>query len=107
MHRVAREAQDPAQFADEIVNIVEPSEGPSLLDPSWKDNARSGYLVSYAGGGSGFPETFSLMAHPMFQGQTGINTYCIDQRPSIMALGSCIDLSQKPAKSCPHARGRT
>ncbi len=26
---------------------------------------------------------------------------------SIMALGSCIDLSQKPAKSCPHARGRT
>lgn len=72
-----RASQNPPAYAANIAALTGAT--PSYLDASWNTNPKHGYNMTYAGGGAGNANTFSLIAAPQTANQTAVNTYCIDQ----------------------------
>ena len=70
-------AQNPPAFAATIAAL---QAAPAYLDATWGTAAgKHGFTQTYAGGGAGNSNTYSLLAAPVTAGVTAVNTYCIDQ----------------------------
>ncbi len=78
-----RAAQNPPAYAPNIVALTAGG-GPPYLDPSWAAGPRHGFNLTYNVGAPP-ATTFSLVATPQVQGQTGLNIYCIDQTGVIVS----------------------
>ncbi|OQA56184.1 MAG: Type II secretion system protein G precursor [Candidatus Omnitrophica bacterium ADurb.Bin277] len=73
-----RAAQNPPAYPGEIDDLTDAE--PAYLDASWS-GSKHGFNFAYAGS----TDTFSLLATPVTQGSTAVNTYCIDQTGVIVA----------------------
>ena len=70
-------AGNPQQFAP---NIAALQAAPAYIDATWGTAAgKHGFVQTYAGGGGGNPNTYSLLATPVTAGVTAVNTFCVDQ----------------------------
>lgn len=75
-------AQNPPRFA---ANIAELQAAPAYVDGTWGTAAgKHGFLQTYAGGGVGNPQTYSLLLAPVTAGVTAVNTFCVDQTAVIV-----------------------
>jgi type II secretory pathway pseudopilin PulG len=66
-------------FAEKISYLIVPPEGPSHIDPSWKEMKRSGFRLTYVATNDPPTYTFTLLAKPDVPGWTARNSYCVDQ----------------------------
>ena len=79
-----RAAQNPNAYAGSVAALV--TSTPAYLDGTWTQaGGKHGFNLTYAGGGAGTPNTFSMLADPVTANQTAVNTYCVDQTGVIVA----------------------
>ncbi len=73
-----RAAQNPPTYAPTIVQLVTPPVGPAYLDLTWNSPAKHGFDMTYSVAADP-ASTYALLTTPTTQGQTAINTFCVDQ----------------------------
>ncbi len=72
-----RAAQNPPAYA---TNIAALQAAPAYIDATWGTAAgKHGFAQTYAGGGAGNPNTYSLLVTPVTANVTAVNTFCVDQ----------------------------
>jgi type IV pilus assembly protein PilA len=77
-----RAAQNPPTYAPNIAALT--GSTPSYLDVSWDNPPKHGFDFTYTAGAAP-ATTFALVAAPVNQGTTAINTFCVDQSGVIVS----------------------
>ncbi len=78
-----RAAQVPVNYAATITDLT--TAAPPYLDPTWNNNQRKGYQITYSTGAPG-SNTYSMFADALPNLAT--TDYCIDQTGVVSAGGS-------------------
>ena len=73
-----RSNQNPPSYSPNVATLTAPPVPPPYLDTTWTAPPKNGFALAYAA--NAVPSvTYSMLATPQTVGQTGMNTYCVDQ----------------------------
>jgi len=80
-----RKSQNPPRYAASLDELVDAKPGQlRYLDMTWKTPVRDGYKLSYLASDEEVGGAYSMLAVPLSNSQAAKETYCIDQKGSIL-----------------------